>query len=186
MQLTVEGLAEVTKVIGGFRFVTVGEVFDQDTADRELARFNNYVIEQKADIIKLRNRIRELKADCEKVRVLRDDLDALSGTHSWGAMFGLFGDKARQRSTELAHYLSGFYADDQQMIELFRQTLDLAQQAIKEVDGALGPPGTANPYNVPLAAEILRTYALVFDEPQNELQELADVLSEARTALTVG
>jgi hypothetical protein len=72
------------------------------------------------------------------------------------------------------------------MIELFRQTLDLAQQAIKEVDGALGPPGTANPYNVPLAAEILRTYALVFDEPQNELQELADVLSEARTALTVG
>jgi hypothetical protein len=65
-------------------------------------------------------------------------------------------------------------------------SLDLAQQAIKEVDGALGPPGTANPYNVPLAAEILRTYALVFDKPQNELQELADVLSEARTALTVG
>jgi hypothetical protein len=66
MQLTVEGLAEVTKVISGFRFVTDMRTLDRDTADRELARFNDYVIEQKADIARLKNRIRELKADCEK------------------------------------------------------------------------------------------------------------------------
>jgi len=186
MQLTVEGLAEVTKVVSGFRFVTTGKVIDRGTADRELARFNDYVIEQKKDIAKLKNRIRKLKADCEKVRVLRNNLDALSGTHSWGAMFGLFGDKARQRSLELAGYLGDFYADDQRMIDLFQQTLDLAQQAIRDVEAALGPPGIANPYNVPLAAEILRTYAVVFDKPEGELHVLADVLSEARTALTIG
>lgn len=186
MQLCVEGLAEVTKVVSGFRFVTAGKVIDRDTADRELARFNDYVIEQKTDIAELKNSIRKLSADCEKVRALRNNLDALSETHSWGAMFGLFGDKARQRSLELAGYLGDFYADDQRMTDLFQQTLDLAQQAIGEVDAALGPPGIANPYNVPLAAEILRTYAVVFDKPESELHDLADVLSEARTALTIG
>ncbi|HEX9275158.1 MAG TPA: hypothetical protein VGA51_02030 [Casimicrobiaceae bacterium] len=65
MQRTVEGLAEVTKVIMGFRFVTGGEAVDRETAGRELARFNDYVIEQKSDIAKLKNRIREMKADCE-------------------------------------------------------------------------------------------------------------------------
>jgi hypothetical protein len=69
-------------------------------------------------------------------------------------MFGLFGEKARQRSLELAGSLSNFYADDQRMIELFQETLQLAEEAIKEVEDALGPPGISNPYNVPLAAEI--------------------------------
>lgn len=183
MQLTVEGLADVTKVISGFRFVSDGRTVDRETADRELARFNDYVIEQKKDVAKLKSRIRELKADCEKVRTLRDKLDASTESHSWGSLFGLFGAKARQRALELNSTLSNFYADDQRMIDLVRQTLELAENGIKDVEDAIGPPGMANPYNVPAAAEILRTYAVLFDGPQNELQSLADVLSEVQTAL---
>ena len=183
MQRTVEGLAEVTKVISGFRFVSDERAVDRQTADRELARFNDYVIEQKTDIAKLKNRIRELKADCEKVRALRDKLDARTETRSWGSMFGLFGAKAQQRALELHGSLSSFYADDQRMIDLFRQTLELAENGIKDVENALGPPGMASPYNVPAAAAILRTYAVLFDAPQSELHRLADVLSEARAAL---
>src|SRR6266487_3943684 len=85
MQLTVEGLADVTKVISGFRFVSDGGTVHHETAERELSRFNDYVIEQKKDIAKLKNRIRELKADCEKVRALRDKLDARTDTRSWGS-----------------------------------------------------------------------------------------------------
>lgn len=184
MQLTVEGLADVTKVISGFRFVSDGGAVDRQTADRELARFNDYVIEQKADVAKLKNQIRKLKADCEKVRALRDKLDARTETRSWGSLFGLLGAKAQQRTLELHGTLSNFYADDQRMIELFRQTLELAEKGIKDVEDALGPPGMVNPYNVPAAAAILRTYAVLFDAPQNELHRLADVLSEARTALS--
>jgi chromosome segregation ATPase len=183
MQHTVEGLAEVTKLISGFRFVSDGGAIDRETADRELARFNDYVIEQKKDIANLKNRIRALKADCEKVRVLRDKLDARTETRSWGSLFGLLGAKAQQRSLELHSTLSNFYADDQRMIDLFRQTLELAENGIQDVENALGPPGMANPYNVPAAAEILGTYAVLFDAPQNELHRLADVLSETRTAL---
>ena len=183
MQRTVEGLARVTKVLSGFRFVSHEGVVDRATADRELARFNDYAIKQKDDIAKLKNHIRKLKADCEKVRALRDKLDARTESRSWGSMFGLFGVKAQQRSLELHGSLSNFYADDQRMIDLFRQTLNLAESGIKDVENALGPPGMANPYNVPAAAAILRTYAVLFDTPQNELHRLADVLSEAGTAL---
>jgi uncharacterized coiled-coil protein SlyX len=183
MQRAVEGLAEVTKVITGFRFASDGGAVDLETAYRELARFNGYVIEQKKDVDKLKNSIRKLKADCEKVRALRDKLDARTKTHSWGSMFGLLGAKARQRALELHSSLSTFYADDQQMIDLFRQTLALAENVINDVENALGPPGMANPYNVPAAAEILRTYAVLFDKPQNDLHRLADDLTEAQTAL---
>ena len=183
MQRTVEGLAEVTKVISGFRFVSDGGAIDRETADRELARFNDYVIQQKRDVATLKNRIRELKADCEKVRVLRDKLDARTEARSWGSLFGLLGAKAQRRTQELHSSLSNFYADDQKMIDLFRQTLELAGNGIKDVEEALGPPGIANPYNVPAAAEVLRIYAVLFEAPQDELQRLADVLSEARTAL---
>jgi uncharacterized coiled-coil protein SlyX len=183
MQRTIEGLAEVTKVISGFRFVCGAGTVDRETADRELARFNDYVVEQKEDVAKLKNRIRDLRADCEKVRALRDKLDARTDTRSWGSLFGLFGVKAHQRALELHGTLSNFYADDQRMVDLFRQTLELAEGGIKEVENALGPPGIANPYNVPAAAAILGTYAMLFDKPQSELHRLADVISEARTAL---
>lgn len=183
MQLTVEGLAKVTSVISRFRFVTAGGTVVPATASRELARFNNYIVKQERDVARLKNRIRTLRADCEKVRKLRDKLDARTETRSWGTMFGLLGAKARKRSLELHNFLSTFYADDQRMVELFRRTLDLAEKGIKDVESALGPPGTQNPYSVPMAAEVLRTYAVLFDEPHNELHRLADTLSEARTAL---
>ena len=185
MKLTVEGLSKVTKVISGFRFVYDGAALNRETAERELSRFNDYVIEQKEDITRLKNSIRKLKADCEKVRALRDKLDARTKTRSWGSMFGLLGlgAKAQQRALELHGSLSNFYADDQQMIYLIRQTLKLAENGIKDVEKVLGPPGTANPYNVPTAAEILGIYAVVFDKPQNELDRLANILSDTQTDL---
>jgi hypothetical protein len=98
-------------------------------------------------------------------------------------MFGLLGDKARQRSGELAGELSNFYADDQRMVDLFRQMLDLAEKAVREVEDVLGPPGMLNPYNVPLAAATLGTYAQLFREPERELTRLAGLLNDTRTAL---
>jgi len=183
MQRTVEGLAQVTKVIGGFRFVVDERVIQSDTGAREVARFNDYVIQQRADITALKNRIRELKADCEKVRALRDKLDAQSNDRSWGSMFGLLGENSRARAAELASSLSNFYADDQRMIDLFQQTLSLAELAISDVEDALGPRGLASPHNLSSAAEVLHAYAVLFDKPEKDLHSLADVLSDAASAL---
>jgi hypothetical protein len=183
MQHTIEGMAKVTSVISSFRFVTDGKAGDRMTADHELARFNNYIIRQKSDIDKLKNNIRKLKADCEKVRQLRDKLDARSKDRSWGSLFGLLGTKAQQRTLELHGTISNFYADDQRMIELFNQTLALAETAVKDIEDVLGPPGAANPYNVPQAAEILGIYSVLFDVPNRELHGLADIMSDAQSAL---
>lgn len=183
MQKAIEGMAEVTSVIIHFRFVTDGKVVDRITAEHELARFNNYVISQGKEITKLRNNIRTLKADCDKVGELRDKLDARSKERSFGSLFGLLGAKAQQRTLELHGVVGEFYADDQRMIDLFNQTLDLTALAIKDVEDALGPPGISNPYNVPVAAEILGTYSVLFDGPDKELHQLADSMSEVKSSL---
>jgi len=59
----------------------------------------------------------------------------------------------------------------------------LASAVPAEVEGALGPPGTANPYNVPIAARVLGVYALLFQAPDDELHSLADNLNDARMAI---
>src|SRR5205814_3454439 len=78
MRLTILGLAEVTKVISAFRFVYDGENLDPAAAGRELARFNKYIIAQQVRVQGLKNDIARLKAKCDKVRKLRDELDALA------------------------------------------------------------------------------------------------------------
>lgn len=185
MQQAIEGMAKVTGVISRFRFVTNGNTFDRQVADSELARFNNYVMKQYTDITRLRNDIRKLKANCNKVGQLRDKLDARSKDRSYGSLFGLLGTKAHKRTIELNGTISNFYADDQRMIELLKQTLDLAESAIKDIEEVIGPRGTANPYNVPAAAELLGVYAVLFDAPNKELHGLADMMNEAKSALRI-
>lgn len=59
-------------VISGFRFVVAGTTVDRVTADRDLARLNEYLIAQRERASILRGKIRDLKANCDKVRTLRD------------------------------------------------------------------------------------------------------------------
>ena len=183
MQRAIEGLASATKVISGFRFIVAGTSVELATAERDLARLNDYLIAQREKTSILKGRIRDLKADCDKIRKLRDKLDARTKTHNWGSMFELFGSKARKLSQELHSVLSNFYADDQGMIQLLTDSLALTERALAEVEDALGPPGIANPYNVPLAAQVMGLYAVLFRAPHDELQCLADDLNQARMAI---
>lgn len=178
MQRTVEGLAEVTKVVSAFRFS------EGPAADYETVRFNDYVIEQKAKLVNLNGRLRDLKGSSGKVRDLRDALDAHSIDRGWGSMFGLLGEKGRRDASELASVLSNFYADDEKLADTIRRMMELAEAAVKDVDVALAPTGIASPGNIPDAATILSVYATVFAEPQRELTTLVHSLEEMRTVLT--
>lgn len=184
MHRAIIGMSRVSSLMSSFRFVTDGRAaVDRMTADSELARFNNYVMKQEEDINALRNDIRQLRADCKKVRQLRDKLDTRTKDKSWGSLFGLLGAKAQERTMELHSTISNFYADDELMIEFFTQTLDLAASAIKDVNEVLGPPATMNPYNVPQAAAILGSYSVLFEAPTTQLHELADVMSDVQSDL---
>jgi hypothetical protein len=76
IQRAIEGLGSVTKVISGFRFVLAGTSVERTAADHDLARFNDYLIAQRDKTLALKANIRKLKADSDKVRRLRDKLDA--------------------------------------------------------------------------------------------------------------
>ncbi|HKE46466.1 MAG TPA: hypothetical protein VKB52_00255 [Rhodanobacteraceae bacterium] len=183
MQRAIEGLASVTRIVGSFRFVVEPGTIDLDAARTDLVRFNDYVMHQREHAARLHGEIRTLKAQCDKVRALRDKLDARTESRAWGSMFELIGGKARQRSMELNSALSNFYADDQNMITLLEQMFRLANAALDEVESALGPPGTQNPYSVPVAASVLGTYAQLFKQSEAGLDALADDLSKAAAAL---
>ena len=84
---------------------------------------------------------------------------------------------------ELHSAVSNFYADDQRMIQLLEKILDLAENAIKDIEDVLGPAGTQNPYNVPQAASMLGIYADTFKEPNKQLDKLADYMNQTRISL---
>jgi hypothetical protein len=179
METTVGGLAKVTDVVQGFRF----SVGSQSTQERDLTRFNKHVIKHNGKVRKLRTHIRKLKADCGKIRQIRDDLTSQKRGSSWSRMFALIGLQSGRKRDELAATMSEFYADDQRMIELIESTMNLAQAALKDVDKSLGPAGHAYAINVPVAAKMLGLYADMFTEPHQALQALADNLNETANAL---
>ena len=180
MQRSVEGLASATSVVTGFRFTSKGT-----DVDREPARFNDYVIEKKTEVAKLRGNIRELKGSCEKVRESRDKLNEIAGDRNdWAAMFRLLSSKRHKRDAELADALSTFYADDQRMIELIERILNLSQTALDEADAALGPAGTALPDNVGSAAAVLTVYSAAFKQSEAKLSGLVETLRESARALS--
>ena len=180
MQTTVEGLADVTGVVTGFRFTIEG-----NARDFEPARFNQYVIEQSKKVAKLRGNLRSLKGSCKKVREARDKLNALAGNRGdWAAMFRLFGDQRRQRDTELASALSNFYADDQRMIDVIERMMRFSETALDEANEALGPAGHADPYKATDAAAVLNVYAAVFKQSGKELDALVKTLEETAQQLS--
>jgi polyhydroxyalkanoate synthesis regulator phasin len=182
MQITIEGLAESTKVASSFRFVTSDLEHSTSSAERELVRFNDYIVAQRGEVTRLRGRIRTLKGNCSRVRALRDKLNAQAKKKTYSAMFKLLGIKSGALADRLASHVGSLYADDERMIDHIEKTLGFSTRALKDVDAALGPPSLASPYNVPRAAALLGMYALLFDEPQRALDDLANELQSAREA----
>lgn len=98
-------------------------------------------------------------------------------------MFRLFGKQRREMNIRLASQLSLFYADDQQILEVITGILDLSQAALDEADEALGPAGTASPYNVGTAAAVLNVYAAAFKQTESDLAALVKTLENSVDAL---
>ena len=180
MQVAVVGLAAATAVVTDFRF-TIGSEYARE---RDLAQFNKYVVKQGVKIQKLRGQIRNLKGDCEKIRVLWESLNKRrTKDESWSSMFGLLGMRRSNRREELARSISRFYANDQEMIRAIEMILELAEKALKDVVSSLGKPGRQHPFNVPIAAQMLGVYSSAFEEPQKQLNDLVSALNDAANDL---
>lgn len=183
MQVTVVGLAEVTKIGSSFRFVVSDLSAGTASAQSELARFNGYMIEQRLHVEKLKNNIRTLKGNCAKIRELRDKLDARARQLNLDTLFALLGMTSHSQASKLHAYIGEFYASDERMIQQIVDTLAFVHDALNDVDSSLGPPGIASPYAVPHAAALLGTYAALLKQSEVTLGTLVDELDDTRRLL---
>jgi len=177
MHITINGLANVTKLITGFRFTYDGT---RSTSSREFTRFNDYIVAQQGAGFELKRNIGKLKGNCDEVGKLLQKLDSSTKSRAWGSMFGLLGEKAKKRSQEMYSTLSTFYGNDQRMIDLIERTMKLAERALKDVQKELGPPGITYPNNLRSAATMLGAYADLFEAPNRDLATLAGELEAAK------
>lgn len=182
MERTIGGLAQVMKVASSFRFFALDLKEYPDAAQRELARFNDYLVEQEGEVGRLRADIRALKGNCEAVRRLRDKLDAQANAQP-GWMFTLFGLDPGPNARRLYDDMNQLYSNDLDMIRMIECTLDFVTKILQDVGDALGPPGAAYPHNVPVAATLLGTYAGMLREPERQLQDLADDMNAIAQSL---
>lgn len=179
MQVTVEGLSRAMAVVTGFRFV----VKSNGGSKKDLRRFNDYVIQRKAEIEKLNGEIGKLKGDCERIRELRDNLNKRTKAGQLSSMFRLVGVKTRDSRVELASVVGQFYADDLVMIHAITDILALGTKALEDVESALGPAGSMHPGNIPRAANMLGIYAGAFKEHKKELDGLVKRLEKTARRL---
>lgn len=179
MEKTVVGLSQVTALVTSFGFVSErGKI-----PASEAVRFNNYVMDQRKQIVALRSDIRKLKGNCDKVRAIRDDLNKRAKGNDWSALFGLLNVKSKKRAGELAGIISNFYADDQRMLDVIGELLKTADRALTEAERALGSPGQVYVSELDTAAAVLAMYAAVFGTHQADLDALADAMHETASSL---
>ena len=120
MQRTVIGLAEVTKIVNGFRFAFHESVLELEPALRELTRFNDYAIEQRTDIAKLQSEISNLKTDCEKIKVITNKLSIY-------ALLNSFDTKSIRIKIKLIQELIEYKYSNRQFRRMLNRALDVLQ-----------------------------------------------------------
>ena len=169
IQVTIVGLAEVAKLLTGF-------AFNQSKAmsDAETVRFNDYLIKRQARVKKLRGQISSLKGSCDKINLLSAEVERDAGRRNMKSMWGLLGAKVRLRSKDLSRTLSDFYGADQKIILAIEDLLRRADDAILDIQGALGEPGYMYGINVPIAAARLQLYAAAFKQSEEQLDQLVE------------
>ena len=182
MQKTVAGLAEVTKVVSDFRF-SFGPSGPTET---DLIRFDDYVMAQRREVIELRGRIRSLKGSSGQVNDQSALLHQRSTALGVSNMWGLLGVKGRQTASQLSAKLSNFYGADMELVATIEGMVNLADAAVADVAGVLGPAAHSYVWNIPAAADLLRVYHNTFEPSLQDLDELVKVMEETRAELRKG
>ena len=141
MQITVEGLAEVTKVVSGFAFGFGAS----GPTESDLARFNDYVLAQEAKVVELRGRLRQLKGSSGRVQELREVLNRYTTQTGWSSMWGLLGDRGRREAEQLASLLANFYADDMRLVETIDYMIRLWSPPLQTFRALSAHPGARTP-----------------------------------------
>lgn len=176
MRQTFVGLARVTDVVTGFQFTVYGP-----QVDHEPSRFNEWVKKREQRLTELGNSIGALKGSSGKMKLYAEALAGSEGK-PWWELFGILG-LASGQADRLQDQFNDLYVVDAQIIDMLKELIKAAETALQEVSDALGPPGSADPKNVPAAAALLGNYIHEFRNLRTSIDDVAQQLEDAIAAI---
>ena len=171
-------IKQASAVLTNFRFAIANDV-----KGAELARFNEYFIQSKADAQLLHDRIEDLRTHCSKIREHGSKISGSATATGFAKIFGLLGLNSPERELELGERLDKLAYEDFAVANSAEQMLACLEGALKDVQNALGDGGSMYPENVPYAAALLAEYGPEFEKSEERAAEAVKEIRELVKAL---
>jgi hypothetical protein len=170
-------IKKASAVLTNFRFAIA-----TDTQGTELARFNDYFIKSKTEAQHLRDRIDDLRTHCSKVR---EHASRISGSAATGfaKIFALLGLNSPEKEKELGERLDKLSYEDFELANSAEIMLKCLEDALRDVQDALGDGGAMFPQNVPNAASLLSEYGPEFERMEKRASDAVKEMSDLVQAL---
>jgi hypothetical protein len=159
-------IRQASAVVTNFRFAIA-----TDTQGTELARFNDYFIKSKTDAQQLRDRINDLRTHCSKVREHGSRISGSATATGFAKIFALLGLNSPEMEKELGERLDKLAYEDAAFANSAETMLECLENALRDVQNALGDGGAMYPQNVPKAAVLLAEYGPEFERMEERASE---------------
>lgn len=159
-------IKRASAVLTNFRFS-----ISNDVQGSELARFNNYFIQSKTDAQYLSDHIDDLRTHCSKIREHGTAISGSAGASGFMAIFTLLGLNSPEREKELGEQLDKLAYEDFAVANSAEIMLNSLEQALKDVQNALGDGGAMYPENADGAVSLLAEYGPAFEKMEAKAAE---------------
>ncbi|HYW10213.1 MAG TPA: hypothetical protein VE913_24825 [Longimicrobium sp.] len=168
-------------ILTHFRFAISA---DPGVAAAELRKFNDYYIQSKTELQFLQTHHDDLRTHCERIRHHAGRIGGSATRDGFAKLFALLGLKSPAREAELAGELDQLAYGDFAIAHSVSRMLQLLDDALRDVQGALGSGGAMLPENIPAAVALLGEYGPAFEEIEDRsgalVREIRSVTTELR------
>lgn len=171
-------IKQASGVLTHFRFA-----ISTDVKGSELARFNDYFIQSKANAQYLRNHIDDLRSHCTKIREHGKKIGDSADDDAFTKVFTLLGLNSPKKEKELGEKLAKLAWEDNTVANSAEEMLHCLDTALKDVQNALGDGGAMYPEKVPNAAALLAEYGSEFESMEEQAAEAVKEIREVVKAL---
>jgi hypothetical protein len=166
-------IKRASAVLTNFRFA-----ISTDVKGSELARFNDYFIQSKAEAQLLRDHIEDLRTHCSKIREHGGKISGAVTATGFQKIFELLGLNSPAREKQLGEQLDKLAYEDFAVANSAEKMLDCLEGALKDVQNALGVGGSMYPEKIPEACALLAEYGPEFEKMEERAAEAVKDIRE--------
>lgn len=169
-------VSDASAVLTRFRFAVA-----PDTGSAELARFNDYFIEQERKASDLRAHVDDLRGHCSVIREHAARISGEATASGFAVVFEMLNLRSAEREQKLGKILDRLAYEDFEIANVAEIMLSNLEGSLRDVQDTLGERGTMNPKNIRKAAKRLSEYADAFRKIEDPARNAAkDIQTLAR------